>query len=40
MQKDNEQVYILDIKTLIKYEQAKKGVLEEFCLQLLNHLTI
>lgn len=37
MQKDNEQVYILDIKTLIKYEQAKKGVLEEYCLQLLNN---
>ena len=37
MQKDNEQVYILDIKTLIKYEQAKKGVLEEYCLQLLDN---
>lgn len=36
-QKDNKQVYILDIKTLIKYEQAKKGVLEEYCLQLLDN---
>lgn len=37
VQKDNEQVYILDIKTLIKYEQGKKGVLEKYCLQLLDN---
>lgn len=37
VQKDKEQVYIIDIKTLIKYEQVKKGVLEDYCLQLLNN---
>ena len=36
-QKDNEQVYILDIKTLIKYEQVKKGVLEKYCFQILSN---
>lgn len=35
-QVDEEQVYIIDIKNLLKYEKAKKGTLERYCQELLK----
>lgn len=38
-QVDAEQVYIIDIKNLLKYEKAKKGTLERYCKELLKLYT-
>lgn len=37
IQKYNEQVYILDIKSLFKYEKVKKGIIEKYCMHILSN---
>ena len=35
-QVNNKEIYVIDIRNLLKYEKVKKGTLEKYCTELLN----